>query len=106
MFYYCYLITSNNLTYIGTTNDLVKRLKQHNGELSGGAKATRRFNDWIYCRIIDCKDKKTALSFEWKWKHYLTKNNKWRRTKSGLDNKLIRLDELLKIYPNINLIDP
>ena len=103
MDYYCYLITSNNLTYIGTTNNLDKRLKQHNDELTGGAKATRRYNNWCYNTIVKCGDKKIAMSFEWKWKHYLTKNNKWKRTKPGINNKLIRLEELLPMYPEIIL---
>ncbi len=32
---------ANNSLYCGITNDLTKRLRQHNGEIKGGAKYTR-----------------------------------------------------------------
>lgn len=87
---YCYLLisTSTNVTYIGITNNLERRLKQHNGLLIGGAKATRRFKDWIYYKVIELSNKNDALKFEYQWKH----------TKSGLNNKLIKLDEIIKKY--------
>ena len=41
--WFCYLlyIPGTNRTYIGATNDPAHRLRQHNGELKGGAKATK-----------------------------------------------------------------
>lgn len=33
-------------TYVGITNDLERRLEQHNGERKGGAKATRAGRPW------------------------------------------------------------
>ncbi|SMN00743.1 COG2827: putative endonuclease containing a URI domain [uncultured Candidatus Thioglobus sp.] len=32
---------TNNSLYCGVTNDINKRLRQHNGEIAGGAKYTR-----------------------------------------------------------------
>lgn len=37
---------SLGLTYVGITNDLERRLSQHNGDLPGGARATRRGRPW------------------------------------------------------------
>ena len=34
-------------TYVGITNDLERRLAQHNGELPGGAKSTRAGRPWV-----------------------------------------------------------
>jgi len=33
-------------TYVGITNDLERRLEQHNGERKGGAKSTRAGRPW------------------------------------------------------------
>ncbi|KAL5143419.1 Structure-specific endonuclease subunit slx1 [Glycine soja] len=51
-----YLILSTNhpiKTYVGITNNFPRRLKQHNGELKGGAKASRAGRPWI-CACIIC----------------------------------------------------
>ena len=42
MDWYVYLLRcSDDTLYTGITTDLVRRLRQHNGELAGGAKYTR-----------------------------------------------------------------
>lgn len=101
MDYYCYLIINeNNGTYIGITNNLEKRLKQHNGILSGGAKATRKSNKWKYKTTIKCKDKIEACKIEWIWKHKKV-NNKWIRT-YGLLERILRIqyiqDNFSEVY--------
>jgi putative endonuclease len=49
----CWLVyllkCSDNSLYCGITNDLNKRLKQHSGELAGGAKYTRAHRP---CRLV------------------------------------------------------
>lgn len=96
--YYCYLIysTSSMKTYIGITNNLDKRLKQHNKLLKGGAKCTKQCDDWNYKIIVEgFKDRATVSSFEWYWKHQQTIQNKWTHTRPGIDNKINRLHNLL-----------
>ncbi|KAK9154822.1 hypothetical protein Sjap_002302 [Stephania japonica] len=67
-----YLILSTNKpikTYVGVTNDFSRRLKQHNGELKGGAKASRAGRPWICaCIIYGFKDQSEACALESKWK--------------------------------------
>jgi predicted GIY-YIG superfamily endonuclease len=73
--YYCYIIRSTNSayrnsTYNGSTNNLTRRLRQHNGEIVGGAKATSGKGPWIYIAIWEgFTSHKEALSCEWKIKH-------------------------------------
>ena len=59
-------------TYIGATIDIDRRLRQHNKELVGGAKATgRRPGEWYrVCYVQGFPDSHAALSFEWHWKHF------------------------------------
>lgn len=95
MDYYCYLLISDNRTYIGITNNLTTRIKKHNGIIKGGAKSTRIKKNWVYHTIIEnFKNKSDALTFEWYWKHQLV-NNKWIKTKAGISNKMKRLVELM-----------
>jgi predicted GIY-YIG superfamily endonuclease len=61
-------------TYAGVTNNLKQRLRQHNGEIAGGARATASTRPWKLYAII-CgfsNDKKLAMRCEWftKVKHY------------------------------------
>lgn len=73
--FYCYIIRSTNTiysnsTYNGFTNNLTRRLRQHNGEITGGAKATKGKGLWVYLAIWDgFNSKNEALSCEWRIKH-------------------------------------
>ena len=67
--YIVYLLTNNknNLTYVGITNNPERRIRQHNGELVGGAKYThmkKEDGEWNYYGfILDC-EKSEAYSIE------------------------------------------
>lgn len=70
--HYCYILHHcySKATYNGYTNNLTKRLRQHNGEISGGARSTSRFEGgWSYLCIIANRnpnwDSRRALSLEW-----------------------------------------
>lgn len=69
-----YLILSTNhpiKTYVGVTTNFPRRLKQHNGELKGGAKASRAGRPWICaCLICGFTDRSEACVFESKWKAF------------------------------------
>ena len=69
--YSCYLLHNaiNNTTYNGSTNNLGRRVRQHNGLISGGAKATKPMaGNWKYLAIITSEpplEHSQALSLEW-----------------------------------------
>lgn len=89
MSYYCYLIKSKSSqdTYIGITDNLQRRLRQHNSEIKGGAKATRKHKDWEYIKTVLLKDRSTALKFE-----YQAKRSR------GLNNRINRLQYLELLF--------
>jgi predicted GIY-YIG superfamily endonuclease len=66
----CYCLESaTGSTYIGVSVDIDRRLRQHNGEIKGGARATSRGSEWKrVCHVLGFPDSKAALQFEWKWK--------------------------------------
>jgi len=85
---YCYLLYSRNNTYIGATVDPHHRLRQHNGELVGGAKKTK---GRVWKRALYVGGFPTwnaALQFEWAWKHK-------GRGRPGLQGKLVALVALV-----------
>lgn len=79
-------------TYIGATMNIEKRLKQHNGILRGGARATsKRPGQWHRICYVKGFDHWTlALSFEWHWKHYSRRlqGPPLERRQKGLDTTL------------------
>ena len=83
--WYCYLLVCSTKTYVGATMDPDRRLKQHNGLLSGGAKATKGHVWKRICVVGVFPEERDALQFEWKWKN-LSKKQKGealqRRTKA------------------------
>jgi predicted GIY-YIG superfamily endonuclease len=77
---YCYILYNkdNRCTYNGYTTNLQRRIRQHNKELVGGARATTRlckpgFSGWEYLAHVTSDDprfdKKKALSLEWHIKY-------------------------------------
>jgi predicted GIY-YIG superfamily endonuclease len=71
---YVYLIQSTRgKTYVGATINVARRIRQHNGELVGGAKyttsAVRKGDKWnLVCYVSGFEDWRAVLQFEWKWK--------------------------------------
>jgi putative endonuclease len=81
--YYTYILECSDQTYyIGKTNDLQNRLKQHNGILKGGAKYTRARKPVKLIYYEEYKNNKIATQREIELKT-LT-----RRQKEKLINKI------------------
>jgi len=46
MWFVYVLVSAAGRTYVGVATDVARRLRQHNGELVGGARATRAGRPW------------------------------------------------------------
>ena len=54
-----------NRTYVGIAVDLPRRLRQHNGDVAGGAKSTRAGRPWTLARTIGpVRDRSVAQQLE------------------------------------------
>ena len=74
--FYCYIIANNDCnskssrqrTYNGYTVNLKRRLRQHNGEIKGGAKATRtQHGGWYYIAILTCPQWTAVRAMQHEW---------------------------------------
>ena len=97
--WYCYILMSESKkrTYIGKTNDPHRRLRQHNGEIVGGAKSTLKDRPWNHiCIISGFKDEIEALRFEYMMKHF--------KKSSGLGRFKVLNDILIseKLYQKLD----
>jgi predicted GIY-YIG superfamily endonuclease len=87
--------------YIGCTNNLKRRLKQHNRELKGGAKSTHSYYWQYYCILSNIKDNITALQIEWRLKNASRKKN----IISKIEEFLEYIEKYNKSTPNSQEID-
>jgi structure-specific endonuclease subunit SLX1 len=102
MTWFCYMLETAGKTYVGATVNPDRRLRQHNGELAGGARATagriwtRRF------LVGGFADERAALRFEWRWK-WLTRQapgDTW------LERRTHALSLLLSDFEEIEVLEP
>ncbi|QSS53215.1 GIY-YIG catalytic domain-containing protein [Histoplasma capsulatum var. duboisii H88] len=74
-FYCCYLLRStvrHASLYIGSTPEPSRRLAQHNGDRTGGARKTssEKLRPWEMVAIVSgFMNRAGALQFEWAWQH-------------------------------------
>jgi len=94
------LYTEEGQTYIGATVDVEKRLRQHNGEISGGAKATSiRIAQGLTwkraCYITGIPEWRSALQIEWRWKNL--SRTKFKHIRNPIHRRLYALKKLLSL---------
>ncbi|KAK3260362.1 hypothetical protein CYMTET_30677 [Cymbomonas tetramitiformis] len=66
---YLLINSDGSRSYVGSTLDLPRRLRQHNREAPGGAKATAPGRPWRIAMVLrGCESKEDALSVEATWK--------------------------------------
>ena len=106
-FVYLLICSDGSASYVGATVDLDHRLRQHNGEIKGGAVATTskltNNRSWIRAaHVRGFPDWKSALQFEWRWKQISRKRlpilgSVQKKRGPPLQNRLSALSELLSL---------
>jgi structure-specific endonuclease subunit SLX1 len=102
--WYCYMLEAlggNAKTYVGATVNPDRRLRQHNGELVGGARATAG-RKWARRFLVGgFADERAALRFEWRWK-WLTRQapgDTW------MERRMHALSLLLSDFEEIDVLE-
>lgn len=94
--------TDGARTYVGATVNPARRLRQHNGELAGGARATKG-RQWTRVYLIGgFAEERAALRFEWRWK-WLTRQapgDSWQERRAHA------LSLLLADFPWATVLEP
>jgi predicted GIY-YIG superfamily endonuclease len=87
----CYIIENRGYTYVGVSNNVHKRLRAHNKEISGGAKyTTSKGKGWKHiCIVHGFPTKIESLQFEWALKHVPPRNA------GGIKNRIKKLYKLI-----------
>ena len=100
--WFCYILRNtlpqySRLTYNGSTNDPIRRLRQHNEEIVGGAKFTHgRGKSWeFYVLMTGFEDHINTLSCEWRIKHPSGKPGPRAREHSGVEGRVKSLNQIL-----------
>lgn len=103
MEYSCYLLEgAEGWTYVGITNNLPRRIRQHNREIKGGAKATAAHRPWrIYAFVSGFSNKNEAEKFEARMKYIKPRHRK-------IDGRVLDLQNVFRIrlidLPELKLI--
>lgn len=100
----CYALTNGaGRTYVGYTVDPARRLRQHNGELSGGARRTSGAT-WRFLFVVAVEDARfgahEALSLEWHLKYGRGGDRRGRgarRRRDPVSERIDRLSEALSL---------
>ena len=89
--WFFYIIQNKNCTYAGVSPDPVRRLRQHNGEIKGGAKyTTSKGPGWKHvCIVSGFQTKIQSMQFEWAVKHQKPRNV------GGIEARLKKMNEVI-----------
>lgn len=99
---YLLLNDAHTRTYVGATVDPDRRLRQHNHELVGGARATARDHWTRVCLVSGFPNERAALQFEWMWKHLSRKE----KGASALERRYNALRVLLESGKSSSTSEP
>lgn len=111
--WHCYILHGSgqrgrNRTYVGKTNHMLRRLRQHNGKLAGGARATHKHRPHFPFIIVSGFPSEIAvLQFEWAMKHRRVRGTRGRSGRVRTLQRLIHLEQWTKRSPlmaDLNLV--
>ncbi|MFY7728620.1 MAG: GIY-YIG nuclease family protein [Flavobacterium sp.] len=105
--YYCYILGQSRhirsgmgRTYNGYTVDLIHRLRQHNGEIKGGAVATKGVGPWEFIAVMTCMDWTSVRAMKVEWLiRYPTRKKPRPSHFAGAQGRINSLSEVVQRMP-------
>ena len=102
--YYCYILGQSNQlqkgtgkTYNGYTVNLNRRLRQHNGEIKGGAYATKGIGPWEFIAVMTCDTWTNVRAMQVEWLiRYPTRKKPRPTSYAGAKGRISSLVEICK----------
>jgi predicted GIY-YIG superfamily endonuclease len=102
--YYCYILGQSKQlqkgtgkTYNGYTVNLNRRLRQHNGEIKGGAYATRGIGPWEFIAVMTCDSWTNVRAMQVEWLiRYPTRKKPRPTSYAGARGRISSLVEICK----------
>lgn len=102
---YCICNKSRTHSYIGKTNDISRRERQHAGEISGGARYTKAHRPWSRLFTVHgLTTNKGVLQLEWAIKHRRIRGFKGPTGRIRTLERLLGLDQWTKKAPLIKTL--
>ena len=102
--YYCYILgqtrqiqNGTGRTYNGYTVNLNRRLRQHNGEIKGGAFATKGIGPWEFIAVMTCDTWTNVRAMQVEWLiRYPTRKKPRPTCYAGARGRIASLVEICK----------
>ena len=102
--YYCYILGQSKQlqkgtgkTYNGYTVNLNRRLRQHNGEIKGGAFATKGVGPWEFIAVMTCETWTNVRAMQVEWLiRYPTRKKPRPTSYAGAKGRISSLVEIFK----------
>jgi predicted GIY-YIG superfamily endonuclease len=102
--YYCYILGQSKQlqkgtgkTYNGYTVNLNRRLRQHNGEIKGGAFATKGIGPWEFIAVMTCSTWTNVRAMQVEWLiRYPTRKKPRPTSYAGAKGRISSLVEICK----------
>ncbi len=87
--------TAPNKTYCGVTNNRSRRIRQHNGEIVGGAKQTRANRPWVMIAVLN-GFQSIAEAQRFEWSMHNPRKRKLRQPYYGVAGRMNCISQLLQ----------
>ena len=101
--YYCYIVKqvegTKDLTYVGYTVNPNRRIRQHGGQIKGGARYTKGRGPWEFLVVMTCPTWNNVKSMQTEW--LIKHPNRKRKIPKCFYGAKGRINSLIEVFKRI-----